>query len=147
MYYANPINDFYMRPNQFSFPPQNQMQVNSRFVTSIEEAKAAMIDGFSTNVFLDSGNGKIYVKKLNNNGLSDFFIYSIEDNKTQDPFTEINTRLASIEKTLGGLIYDKSISSNASVQQSTEFNQSTVTEQNATDDEVQSTGFSKKCKK
>jgi len=120
MYYQNPVNDFYMRnANNYGqqllpFPPQQPQipQVNTRFVTNIEEARAAMIDGVSTNLFLDSGNGKIYLKKMNNNGLSDFLVYTIEQSKEEkkDPIEEINFRLSNIENTLGGIINAKSVS-------------------------------------
>ena len=61
-YQINPINDYYFRNTQPQFPPQQQPHIVTRFVTNMEEAKAAMIDGVSTNLFLDSGTGKIYLK-------------------------------------------------------------------------------------
>ena len=115
-YQMNPINDYYFRNAQFQqFPPvqQAQNQIVTRFVTSIEEAKASMIDGLSTNLFLDSGNGKIYLKRLSNNGTSDFYVYSIEETNTKDPMAEINNRLANIESIIGGLANGKSLSVNA----------------------------------
>ena len=85
------------------FPPQ-QPQLNSRFVTNIEEAKASMIDAVSTNLFVDTSTGKIYLKKLNNNGQADFFVYAIEEQKPpRDPLEEINARLTKIENYIGGL--------------------------------------------
>ena len=109
-YQLNPINDFYMRnaipQPQINFPQRQMPQVNVRFVTSVDEAKAALIDGFSTNLFLDSGNGKIYLKKMNNNGLADFIVYEMEETKSdvaKDPMKEINDRLSNIERFLGGL--------------------------------------------
>ena len=78
-----------------------QPQINSRFVTSIDEAKASMIDAFSTNLFVDTSTGKIYLKKVNNNGQADFFIYSIEE-QPKDPMAEINARLTKIENYIGG---------------------------------------------
>ncbi len=84
------------------FPPQ-QPQLNSRFVTNIEEAKASMIDAVSTNLFVDTSTGKIYVKKLNNNGQADFYVYTIEEQKPpRDPLEEINERLTKIENYIGG---------------------------------------------
>ena len=82
----------------YQFP--QMPQINSRFVTSIEEAKASMIDGFSTNIFLDTSTGRIYLKKLNNNGMADFLVYTTEERA--DPISEINTRLTKIEEYLGG---------------------------------------------
>ena len=99
------------------FPPQ-QPQLNSRFVTSIEEAKASMIDAVSTNLFVDTSTGKIYLKKLNNNGQADFYVYAIEEQKPpKDPLEEINARLTKIENYIGGQ-NDKSISNDASSEKS-----------------------------
>ena len=122
---------------QYQFP--QMPQVNSRFVTNIEEAKASMIDGYSTNLFLDTSNGKIYLKKLNNNGLSDFLVYSIEEQKNTDPLAEINSRLTRIENYIGGQ-NDKSVSSN---KQSESVYQPTVAEQDERYDATEPTGFSK----
>lgn len=94
--------------------PNNQLI--TRYVTNIEEAKAAMVDALGTYLFIDTASGKIYLKRMNNNGLSDFYTYAIEETKTEDKndaFTEINTRLSNIENTLGDLKNDKSIYGNA----------------------------------
>ena len=97
-----------MYQQQWLFPQQPTL--NSRFVTNIEEAKASMIDAISTNLFVDTSTGKIYLKKLNNNGQADFFVYAIEEQKPpKDPLEEINTRLTRIENYIGGL-NDKSVS-------------------------------------
>lgn len=113
----NIINDYYLRQSQpYQFPPQPIPQVNCRFVTSREEARAALIDGFSYNIFLDTGSGKIYLKKLNNNGVADFITYSVEDTRPADPISEINSRLTKIENYIGG--HNESISDNAGVRQS-----------------------------
>lgn len=146
--YQNPVNEFYMnnaRPPQqqwLPFPPQTppQPQIASRFVTNIEEAKAALIDPLSINVFMDSANGKIYIKKMGDKGLSEFYIYSAEEAQ-KDPITQINERLSKIELFLGGL-NDKSISGNASVQQSQSIPQPAVTKQNESNDAAESTGVS-----
>lgn len=151
MYYnnpmSNPMTDFYLQnaQRQFpQFPPQPQVpQVNTRFVTSIEEAKAAMIDGLSTNLFLDSGNGKIYLKRMNNNGLSDFLVYKIEEEEKKvesDPINEINRRLTNIENFLGGIANAKSVSND---EQSNGYVEPAVTEPNEPDGETESTGVSK----
>lgn len=146
--YMNPVNDFYFRNAQatfnqptMQFPPQ-QNQINSRFVTNVEEARAAMIDPLSYNLFLDTNTGKIYLKKLGNNGQSEFLCYTIEEAKedVKDPFREINTRLSKIEGYLGGLKNDKSVSD---VQQSTGNFTADTTEQNEPDAETESAGVSK----
>lgn len=150
MYQFQPMaNDYYPRQNQMygqqmNFPPQFQTpQVNSRFVTNIDEAKAAMIDPLSYNLFLDSGNGKIYLKKLANNGQSEFLAYSVEEikeEKKQNPIEEINERLSNIEKFLGGLKNDKSISDDT---KSYADNSTAIQQPNGAVAEEQSSGFPK----
>ena len=120
----------------YQFP--QMPQINSRFVTNIEEAKASMIDGFSTNIFLDTSTGKIYVKKLNNNGLSDFLVYAIEEQKNTDPIAEINSRLSNIEKYIEGGANGKSVPDDVKPEP---VHQPTVTEQNERYDATESTGF------
>ena len=113
---AYPLFDLYGR-NQFQQqmfnPGQMYQQIQpqttqfiTRQVSNIEEAKACLIDPLSTFLFIDSSCGKIYMKRMNNNGLSDFYVFSVEENRQeikQDPFTEINKRLENIENKLGGI--------------------------------------------
>ena len=109
-----------MYPSYFNqmygqFNPRVQGSLQERFevvpVTSIDEAKNAIINPTLTYLFLDSSNGNIYYKRMNNNGLSDFFVYSIiEQNKSKNSLDEINERLLNIEKSIGDLRDDKSIS-------------------------------------
>lgn len=150
---VNPVNDFYLRNAQAAmqmpmypqnFPPTPQQpQIKTYFVTSIEEAKAAMIDPLATNIFLDTSSGRIYMKNMGNDGKPQFLCYSIEEQVIpKDPIEEINLRLTNIEKTLGGIQYDKSISSNAGVKQSAAVSRSAVTRSYAADDETESTGIS-----
>lgn len=87
------------QPNNF----QNQSQFIAKQVTNIEEAKAYIVDPFNSYLFVDINSGKIYMKKMNNNGMSDFYVFSIEENVKQDPFAEINRRLDNIENKLGGI--------------------------------------------
>ena len=124
------------------FPPQ-QPQINSRFVTNIEEAKASMIDGISTNIYVDTSTGKIYVKKLNNNGQADFFVYAIEEQKPpRDPLEEINDRLTKIENYIGGKNV-QSVSNDVGYAKSEPVYNPTVTKPNESNDEAKSTGFPK----
>ena len=131
--FGNIANDFYLRQAQaqmnqiqqpYPFPPQQQQKpsVHCSFVSSIEEARAARSDDFlSTNIFLDSGTGKIYLKKIDNNGKPLFLTYIVEeslDEQKSDPLSEINARLCNIESVLGSMKDDKSIPSNAVAQQS-----------------------------
>lgn len=107
------------------FPPQ-QPTLNSRFVTSIEEARASMIDAFSTNLFVDTSTGKIYLKKMNNNGQADFFTYAIEEQKAPvDPLKEINERLTKIENYIGGRSESVSVNAESAVTKSYESNGTT----------------------
>lgn len=148
-YQMNPVNDFYLRQNTFnqlSFPPQPQTaHINCRFVTGIEEAKAAMIDPLSYNLFLDSGSGRIYLKKLSNNGQSDFICYSInqEETKDSDPLNEINIRLSNIESFLGGMKNDKSLSKSDCTEQSQAVTYTATAEQNESNGTAESSGFPK----
>ena len=113
---AYPLFDLYGR-NQFQQqmfnPGQMYQQIQpqttqfiTRQVSNIEEAKACLIDPLSTFLFIDSSCGKIYMKRMNNNGLSDFYVFSVEENKQemkQDPLEAINKRLENIENKLGGI--------------------------------------------
>lgn len=146
--YTNPVNDFYFRnsqpqlPQMMSFPTPQSPQINCRFVTNIEEARAAMIDPVSYNLFLDTNSGKIYLKKLGNNGQSEFLSYLIEESKdnVNDPISEINSRLINIEKYLGE-IRNESISGNASTQQSESVINTAVAESYESDDATESTSL------
>lgn len=154
--YPNPVNDFYMRnaamyqqppyQQQFNFPPVQPKvpAIHATWVTGVEEAKASRSDDFlATNLFVDTSTGKIYMKRIDNDGRPQFLSYVIEDaNVQQDPLIEIKSHLANIESVLGGLNV-KSISSNENVQQSAVVSNTTTAGQNESNDEVQSTGFSK----
>ena len=141
--YQNP-NDFYFRqPYQqtLNFPPQ-QPQIKSSFVSSIEEAKASQIDFVSTNLFCDTANGKIYLKKIGDNGKPLFLTYVIEEEINTDPLSEINARLMNIEKYLGGK-RNESIPNDVGYAKPEPVHNTTVTESYANNDEAKSTGFPK----
>ena len=96
-----------------NFPLFNQQQFQNQYnmnqfvikqVTNINEAKNAIINPLSIYLFVDYSSGNIYLKKMNNNGLSDFIVYSPqEEPKPNDPFVQINERLTNIENKLGGI--------------------------------------------
>ena len=117
-----------MQPPQAQFnpyPQNNQPQFFVRQVGSIEEAKGFPVDPSTMYFFLDTGNGKIYMKQLNtNNGKSDFYTYTVQEStapeKQSDPIIEINQRLSNIENIIGG-IYGKSISGDENNAESNEF--------------------------
>lgn len=109
----NPQSDFYRQQmQQISQPmpqisqpmPQQQPQnsLTARAVTSIDEAKAAMIDPFGIFLFTDFANNQIYVKRINNNGLAEFYIFKAQNETQVDPQAEIKERLERIENILIG---------------------------------------------
>ena len=105
MYPTNPMNDYYLRQpyqQQFNFPPA-QPQIRANFVSSVEEARASQIDFLSTSLFCDTASGKIYLKKIGDNGKPIFLTYKIEEEPDTDPLAQINARLSNIENFLGGL--------------------------------------------
>ena len=90
-------------PNYNSFPQQNSPRLVCKQVGSIDEAKSAIIDPVSLYLFVDFSSGKIYVKKMGDNGQSEFYQYAqVAEAKPVDPMDEIRQRLTSIENKLGG---------------------------------------------
>ena len=132
----NPVNDFYMRNAQaqmspqfnqpyqqtFNFPPTAQIQqpvIRASWVTSVEEAKASQMTDFTaTFVYADTSTGKLYLKKMGNNGMPQFLSYVLENDvpEGKDPLSEINARLSNIENFLGGL-RNEPVSGNADARQ------------------------------
>lgn len=110
--FQNPQADFYRQQmNSIAQPipqqPINQMQPQTitRAVTGVEEARNSIIDPMSTNLFTDFANGKIYVKKINNNGLAEFYSFALEQETVEpkaDPNAEIKERLDRIENLIKG---------------------------------------------
>lgn len=123
----NPTLDYYRNQMAQSNNFNNGFQMNyqpmrNQFVTkivgNIEEAKAHIIDAMSTYLFVDINSGKIYMKRMNDYGHSDFFIYSITPNETitkDDPLVVIDRRLTNIEEKIGGLFNVQSISNDSDV--------------------------------
>lgn len=99
--------NFYQRGQQFNpygQPAPEHFEV--AMVSSVDEARNAIVNPLSTHLFLNPSTGEIYFKRMNSTGLSDFVVYApIEDGrkrKNEDPLMEINARLAAIEMALGG---------------------------------------------
>lgn len=89
-------------PNYNSFP-QSGPRLVCKQVGSIDEAKSAIIDPVSLYLFVDFSTGKIYVKKMGDNGQSEFYQYAqMAEAKPVDPMDEIRQRLTNIENKLGG---------------------------------------------
>ena len=138
-YSINPINDFYFRQaNNFQpYNPvnQNQSQFLTRYVSNIEEAKASFVDPYITYLFLDSSCGKIYLKRMKNDGTSEFISFSTDEKfnnaAKENSLEEIEQRLTNIEKILGGINNVQSVSGNADVQQSNGNNAKSVVAENA----------------
>ncbi len=142
----NPTNDFYLRQTQMSQPQfqphgQRQEQFIVIPVSNIEEARNAIINPMSTYLFVDYSTGKIYFKRMGNNGLAEFITYSIQEEVKEektDHFSEINQRLSNIETYLGGL--NESISVNG---QSATVSQSAVAEPPQSNGAAEPTGLPK----
>ena len=153
--YINPVNDFYMRnamyqqqqpyQQEFNFPPPQPRlpPIHATWVTSKEEARASHTDDFlATNIFLDTSSGKLYLKRMDNNGKAQFLTYVVEEPvEDADPLVAINSRLSKIENFIGGL-NDKSISSNVSNQQPKSISEPTTSDKTQHYDETKSTGVS-----
>lgn len=76
--------------------PQTQNYIKCQPVTSIEEAKAAMIDlDGSVHVFTDLGNGKIYTKQINLDGTATLNIFEMQDRNK--PLKSLEERVSAIE--------------------------------------------------
>lgn len=82
---------------QFQVPARNL--VKCRAVTSIDEAKAAMIDlDGSMTIFTDLGHGKIYTKQINLDGTATLNSYALEaQNEAETSEMRFETRFAGIE--------------------------------------------------
>ena len=99
----------YQNPTFPNYTPQFPPQTNTnprlvcKQVGSIEEAKGAIIDPFSLFLFVDFATGKIYVKKMGDNGQSEFYSYAQEATpKPSNPMDEIRQMFKSIDEKLGG---------------------------------------------
>ncbi len=121
MYNFQQFGNMFQQPQfqQPQFPQMNNFQNQSQFITkqvsNIEEAKAFIIDPFNSYLFVDMNAGKIYMKRMNNNGISDFYIFGVTENSVENknPLEEINKRLENIENKLGGIDNVQSISNDA----------------------------------
>ena len=132
--FGNAANDFYLRqaqalsanqpqfqqyqqtpqPLRFPAPQQAQPQIAVSIVTNIEEANATKVDPFTSHVFIDTTNGKIYFKQMDEKFQSKFTVFTQEQIQAAvpvaDPVDEIKQRLTNIENILGGIANAKSVS-------------------------------------
>ena len=95
----------FQQPFQQNFQQQNFPQVQpgliSRSVTGIEEARATYVDPLSTGVFTDLGNGKIYVKRIDNNGNASLQTFTLETAIDKPP--NYGEQIATLEKRVAEL--------------------------------------------
>lgn len=100
--------------NTYNSFPQSSPRLVCKQVGSIDEARSAIIDPVSLYLFVDFSNGKIYVKKMGDNGHSEFYQYTQEIEQVPvDPMDEIRQRLSNIEAKLGGHNEPVSVSKDA----------------------------------
>ena len=99
--------------------PPTQPIINASFVTNLQEAQAQPVGINTTNVAIDNTNNKIYLKRMDNNGLSATKTY-IPQEDTPCPVGEFNpsegvdtlkTDLTNIKNEVSGLkdMFHKSI--------------------------------------
>ena len=78
-------------PYQYDFQKQYNNNLPCKAVTSIDEARAAIIDAFSPHIFVDLANKKIYTKQITNNGtalLQEYNLYEPEQEKPPEAIVE-----------------------------------------------------------
>lgn len=101
--FSNQFPSYPVYSNNYNSFPQSGPRLVCKQVGSIDEAKSAIIDPVSLYLFVDFSSGKIYVKKMGDNGHSEFYSYAQEiEQKPIDPMDEIRQRLTNIEAKLGG---------------------------------------------
>ena len=98
----NPYQPNLQQPTQL-----NQFIVKN--VNSFDEAKNSNIDFYNTHIFMDSSNPYIYMKKINNNGLEDFYTFRLCENPP-DRMELLEQRMFNIEKMLERVINNVSAS-------------------------------------
>ena len=110
----NQLNHANQQPQFNPYPQNNLPQFFVRQIGSVDEARSFPVDPNAMYFFLDTGTGKIYMKRLNtDNGKSEFFTYNLQESveeKKQDPMEQINIRLSNIENIIGGIANVKSVS-------------------------------------
>ena len=124
----------YSQP-QFN-PGYSQPRYTINHVTSIDEAKSQMVDPLVTSLYMDTNAGKIYLKRLNNQGQADFLTFALEEQKEptqeENPLNQINQRLKAIEEKLGEKNYGKSTSNVSADDESRTDDAKSVVAKNAT---------------
>lgn len=104
----------FMGSQQFRFgqtpqPQRSPLQnVELYQVTSVDEAKAAMVNPLGMTAFFNFPGNEIYIKRIGNDGRGEMYTFQLvqpaQDGQQQaDPLSIINQRLANIETAIGGL--------------------------------------------
>ena len=88
---------------QYQQPPQSGPGITCRFVGGIEEARAATIDPLTTSVFVDVANSKVYIKKIDNNGVSAMQSFGLETDKPVEKPADYAEKIAALEKRVADL--------------------------------------------
>lgn len=130
--FAQPQQPMQNMPNMPMQQPQMNMGLKGRVVTSLDEARASMID-FDGSVFIfpDISNKKIYTKQINLDGTATLLTYELKNDVPQQPMqsnvvsnttsqelNELRNEVANLRQELddlkGGLSNVQSASTNAS---------------------------------
>lgn len=80
------------------FYAQQRPQVVTRYVGSIEEAKACVIDPLNIWLFINMSAGEIYMKHMTNYGSSDFTVFVPQGAKKEGSGTALEDRVAKLEE-------------------------------------------------
>lgn len=90
----------FANPNMgMGYSPQSNNFMKCRAVTSIDEAKASMIDlDGSVSVFTDLGNKRIYTKQINLDGTATLNTYILEEKSPAQSFTQEEIKNTADEK-------------------------------------------------
>lgn len=127
--YINTFQNGYTSSQQVNNITSPQFVV--RNVNNYEEAKNLSIDFYNTFLLLDFNNSSIYFKKINNNGLEEFYTFKQTANPL-DRFQSIEQRLAVIENFItSGVKQNEPIESNESNNVSNASNTNTATKPRA----------------
>lgn len=109
-YYNSAQQRLYQMEQQYpQFSQNNIQQFKCRPVTSIDEAKAAMIDLDGTpSVFTNFANGKIYVKYTNLDGTAAFDVYDRQKQNNVDNSMSVLQDLSNRVKKMEEVIANES---------------------------------------
>lgn len=104
-----PVGQMYPNFQQDYRSPQTAFQV--KVVSNVEEARAFIVSPLYTYLFVDMSSGRIYLKRMGNNGLSDFFVYEVNENPVEpkSPIDELKDRIAQLENQIKEMRENESV--------------------------------------